>query len=324
MLYIIKKDYFLADYILEAINDRENIRIIEYRRLKPKGVKRIGHLIKRFIRAHIYNKKGLWTDGFFTSQFLTEIKNIRPNDTVLFWGCENLKELLILNREIQNNDKNVFLWNPVATICRNRFSKWEYKHWLGKSGLKVFTFDHADADRYEFNTINQVYRKPEYHTAEPCVIEHNVYYVGVDKQRTALLEKLKKEFDSQGITYNLNIIKDKHTALSPELASCYIDKPIPYKESVDMINRSNCILEILQKGQDGMTLRTLEALFMNKKLMTTNRKIKEYDFYDPANVYIIGGDEQRTVKEFIYTPQVYIQDDITNASDITHWIKKFL
>ena len=91
-----------------------------------------------------------------------------------------------------------------------------------------------------------------------------------------------------------------------------------------MINRSNCILEILQKGQDGMTLRTLEALFMNKKLMTTNRKIKEYDFYDPANVYIIGGDEQRTVKEFIYTPQVYIQDDITNAYDITHWIKKFL
>ena len=324
MLYIIKKDYFLADYILDAIKNYDNIRIIDYQRLKPHGVKRILHLSRRFIRTFLYNKSGLWTDDFFTHTFLTEIKKISATDKILFWGCENLKELLILNKEISNNNKNVFLWNPIATICRNFYSKWEYKYMLKKSRMKIFTFDPDDAIRYEFNTINQVYRTPNNNIGIPSHSNYEVYYIGVDKRRTKLLEFLKTEFDLQGITYNFKIVKDKHTDVSPNLAPYYIDKPIAYYESVDLIQQSDCILEILQKGLNGMTLRTLEALFMNKKLITTNQDISNYIFYSPANIYIIGGKERRSVKEFLNTPSERISDEIIQNYNITYWIKQFL
>ena len=41
MLYIIKKDYFLADYIVDPLNDRENIIVVKYKRNKYKEIKRL-------------------------------------------------------------------------------------------------------------------------------------------------------------------------------------------------------------------------------------------------------------------------------------------
>lgn len=41
MLYIIKKDYFLADYILDAIVGNEGVEIIDYQRKKCVGLKKI-------------------------------------------------------------------------------------------------------------------------------------------------------------------------------------------------------------------------------------------------------------------------------------------
>lgn len=322
MLYIIKRDYFLTDYILDALRGRDDIKIIRFERLRPHGVKRLPHQAMRFVRAFVCNHKGLWTDRFFSSDFLEALKSIKADDTVLFWGCENLKELLTLNREIAATKKNVFLWNPVSTICRNAYSQWEYRHYLHHSGMQVYSFDDADARRYSFNAINQVYRMPKALIGDDGK-KFDVFYVGVDKHRTAALERLKAEFDAEGITYSINILKDKHTEPSKALMPCYVDRLIPYGETLKMIAGSRCILEILQKGQGGMTLRSMEALFMGKKLITNNHAITTTPIYNPANIYVLGADE-RSLTAFLDTPAEPIASSIVNSYEITHWIKKFL
>lgn len=42
----------------------------------------------------------------------------------------------------------------------------------------------------------------------------------------------------------------------------------------------NCILEVLQQDQAGSSLRYFEAVCYNKKLLTTNKDIVNYPFYD--------------------------------------------
>ena len=64
MLYIVKNNYFLSGYILDAIKNKEGVSIIQYERIKPKGGKKVLHLVKRFIRAFICNRQGLWIDDF--------------------------------------------------------------------------------------------------------------------------------------------------------------------------------------------------------------------------------------------------------------------
>lgn len=322
MLFIIKKDYFLADYILDALEGRQDIKIIRYERLKPHGLRKLPFLVKRFVRAFVSNRKGLWTDEFFGARFLSEARLIKPGDKVLFWGCENLKELLTIDKEIQAAEKSVFLWNPVSTICRNAYSRWEYRHYLHRSGMQVYTFDDGDAARYGFHAVNQVYRKPDGDLRTEDT-DTDVYFVGADKHRTAALEKVKAELDRQGISYSINILKDKHTEISEQLRPCYVDRLIPYGETLAMIARSRCVLEILQKGQGGMTLRSLEALMLRRKLITDNRDITAAPFYDPANVYILGAD-LRSLREFVDSPMAEVDNDVVNAYEITEWIKKFL
>ena len=59
-----------------------------------------------------------------------------------------------------------------------------------------------------------------------------------------------------------------------------------YGEIIDVVKKSNCILEVVQKGQSAITLRTLEAVYYRKKLLTNNTNIKKYSFYDPRYIQI--------------------------------------
>ena len=44
---------------------------------------------------------------------------------------------------------------------------------------------------------------------------------------------------------------------------------------------AKCILEIVQKGQVALTLRPYEAVAYNKKLLTNNKTILNFKYYNP-------------------------------------------
>lgn len=327
MLYIIKKDYFLADYIIDLLCERTDITIIKYSRNKCSGLKKIKHLITRFIRAFIFNHKGLWNQTFFTERFLQQLKSINKDDKVLFWGCENLKELLVLDKEIVCKEKSVFLWNPVSTICRNVYSKWEYSHYLNKSGMHIYTFDENDATRYKFNKINQVYRFPHnsYYT-NITNIDYEVFFIGKDKSRSTIIAQLARQLTEQGISFKFHIIRDKHTLPIKQLEQYYNDKEMSYADSLKKVMRTKCIIEIMQQGQSGMTLRTLEAIFLRKKLITTNKNIVQTPIYNPNNIYILNYEQNKfsNIKEFLNCEYQNIPEDIIRQYDVKSWIKRFL
>lgn len=57
-----------------------------------------------------------------------------------------------------------------------------------------------------------------------------------------------------------------------------------------MIENSRVILDINDRKQSGLTIRTLESLFARRKIITTNKDIINYDFYDEEDVLIIDRD----------------------------------
>lgn len=71
-------------------------------------------------------------------------------------------------------------------------------------------------------------------------------------------------------------------------------------------------------------MRTLEATFFNKKLITNNIAIKNLPFYNKQNIYILEDEEEvRSIKEFMDCDIVNIPKDITDQYEINHWIKQF-
>lgn len=324
MLYIIKENNFLADYILNVLNGREDIVFLRYARIKYQGAKKVAQCIIRFTRAILFNKKGLWNDWFFPEDFLKELKSIGPQDHVLMFSCQNLKELVVLNKEIDCAAKSVFLWNPLAVVNKNFYSKWEYARYLHATEMRVCTFDESDARTYRFELVNQVYRKPCAECpAENFNVGNDVFLVARDKCRSKQIEDILNVLEQQNITHEFYIVKDKHTKPLRRLSPYYTDRPISYDYYLMRLSRAKCLLEVLQAEQSGMTMRTLEALFFGKKLITTNWGIKHSDIYHPNNIYVLDGTENRTIKEFLSCEPHEFPQEILERYDIEYWIKQF-
>lgn len=325
MLYIIiKENNFLADYILNALDRREDIILLRYACVKHRGAKKIMQCIIRFVRAVLFNKKGLWTNWFFSEEFLQRLERIAPGDHVLMFSCQNLKELLVLNREIDCHSKNVFLWNPLVTVNKNFYSKWEYARYLHATGMRVCTFDERDACAYRFELVNQVYRKPSVEClAEDSNTGSDVFFVVRDKRRSRQIVNIMTSLESQQIICDFYILKDKHTEPLQKLLPYYIDHQVSYDDYLMKLVRAKCLLEVLQAGQSGMTMRTLEALFFGKKLITTNSDIKLSDIYHPDNIYVLDGSESRTIKEFLGSELYKFPQETVDRYDIEYWIKQF-
>ena len=74
---------------------------------------------------------------------------------------------------------------------------------------------------------------------------------------------------------------------------------IPYEDFLKTELEGNCILEIVQRGQTGPTLRYFEAICYNKKLLTNNPYITEFPFYNPQWMKIFNSPEDIDVSWLI-------------------------
>ena len=69
----------------------------------------------------------------------------------------------------------------------------------------------------------------------------------------------------------------------------------------------------------------MEAMFYNKKLITNNIYIKEYDFYNPRNIFILQERNINELNEFLELPMIEINQDIKNKYKFSGgWLEDFL
>ena len=329
MLYIIKKEYFLADYILDALAERDDIRIITHKRVHPRGSRKRMQSIRKYAATFIATSQRKWDTTFFESDYLHELSQIQSTDQVLFWGVENLKDLLLLQHYLAPATLSVFLWNPIRTISRNKFSPWEYAHYLHKNKrFHIYTFDAADAVNYRFSSVPQVYRRFPLEALPAdklaAVTPIDFFFVGRDKSRSSELVALVELLQSKSMSYYFHIVQDKHTVISPHLASCFKQTPLSYSDTLLYLAQSKCLIEFVQKGQQGLTIRALEALFYQKKLVTNNGAIRDSVFYHRDNIFIWGEDRVDDFERFMHAPYHEVENQYIQTYDIEYWIKRFL
>lgn len=93
------------------------------------------------------------------------------------------------------------------------------------------------------------------------------------------------------------------------------------ENTIDIINKSKVVIDIEHIKQKGLTMRTLEMLGANKKMITTNKEIVNYDFYNTDNIYIIDRNNINLDKSFFEIDFKSIEDNIYDKYSITQWIE---
>lgn len=98
-------------------------------------------------------------------------------------------------------------------------------------------------------------------------------------------------------------------------------KSLTTSEILDLYKKSNVILDVNHPGQKGLTMRTFESVGAGKKIITTNKEVKKYSFYNPKNIYVIDRDNIKLDKAFFESGYEDIDEEFYDRMSIEGWLK---
>lgn len=171
----------------------------------------------------------------------------------------------------------LFYLDVVGTgVCKNA-------DYLRENGLfdLVYTVDEGDAKRINAIKWRTCYSAvPELNTTKAIM---DLYFCGALKDRGAIIEHCAKLANSNNILAKMDIVCDKNSQSMKELPGVNVHnfrEFISYPEVLERQLNAKCMLEIVQQGQTALTLRPYEAVIYNRKLLTNNRSILGFTYYD--------------------------------------------
>lgn len=191
-------------------------------------------------------------------------------------------------------------WNPLIRTIKIDNKLLE--------GVEIWSFDPRDCENYNLKFNTTFYFK---NIVLPVMdIQYDVIFVGMDKGRKVLLDEIHERLVGMELITIFRVIDS-------------IKNQIPYASYLKLLAGSRVILDIIPKGQSGLTIRTMESIFFGKKLITTDETIVYQKFYNKQNIFVLGKDDEFQLKEFVSSPFIKIDDSVKLEYDLPAWLNRF-
>lgn len=284
---IIKRGYEVAEPYSVPIKSMTNYQLMLFKTRIPQLY---GQLIGGWKSQIKEYETVIIFDNALTIQLVRFIHSVNPKCRIIIW-----------------------LWNRVV-ISKKLFAKY----------AQIFSFDEKHARENGYSFVNQFYFDDVLQKNRSKDKRTKVFYVGYDKKRKDILEQIADWLKTLGVEYEFLLKKDNNIAYNATSKICLLDKEIDYYEVIKRINDCTCLLELNINGQQGLTLRALEAIYGGKKLITNNTSITEFPFYSHKNVFILGIDNEEELVDFLDSEIAPINEDILSIYSFDNWIHQIV
>lgn len=223
-----------------------------------------------------------------------------------------------------------WMWDSVAfsgkAILYNSIKHWKKLNELrSRYNFEILSFDKSDCEKYNLIFHNQII--PVIKNLNIKINDKkSIYFCGYDKGRVLLLKKIGRIFLSYGLRPCFDIVPGKDGCVDNKGCESFIHK-CDRKSYIDFLTSElshGAILEIVQKGQQGITWRSIEAAVYRRKLITNFKDIKNYDFYNPQNIFVIGEDNYDNLVSFLASEFQEISPKIINQYCFDGWLASFV
>lgn len=284
---------------------------------------------ENFYISTIYNNQNLWHRIFrkivlkvnfnLGEKYLFKnwIKLLDKVDTIILFDTGNAVEILSFLQKIFNKRIILWYWNPVA------WTKFSLNK-IDRNRIEIWSYNKGDCVKYHFKYNVQFYLDKNKPKNTEFDYHYDVFFIGTDKNRNQYLNKLENIFKAQGISSLFYLVKSTGEKDKNDSKKIKYQKPVSYKELIYMLSKSKAIIDLVPEGQNGLTLRPLEALYYKKKLITNMKQIKEYDLYNPKNVFILGEDDISKMSSFIDQPyDSSLQSQLSEEYSEKQWLLNF-
>lgn len=217
-----------------------------------------------------------------------------------------------LRRQNPNIRSSLYIWDTSNYLDYFKY----YKYFD-----KVSSFDIDDCEKYNVSLL-PFYWLPIQNKKECYSNDYMLSIVGSNHdERLEIVEKIAKQLDNLNLKYCFKIYD------APETSPFHIGKQLPFEETIDIMQRSECILDTDRPTQSGTTPRVIWALALGKKIISTNTNLKRMPFFDNNQIALI--DRDTPIIDFDFINKEYIvnnngtKDYIKNLR-IDNWVKQLL
>jgi len=250
-------------------------------------------------------------------------------DLVFIIKCEYLTmaSLEVLKAKNPKARFVLYLWDSLT-----RFKAIEDKFVFFDT---IYSFDRFDCENNNRLIFHPLFYRNEYLSSgtDNKEFDYGLYHLGwYHSDRLKLIKKVVSQLKDNGVSYKVVLFTGylsyfMDTLFGGQLKGnkeYLIFKPISARENFGKILRSKVVLDIAHPDQSGLTMRTIEMIGAEKKLITTNRDVVNYDFYRPENIIIL--DRYNPVIDAGFFENAYssIPEDLKNKYSIRSWLKTMI
>lgn len=272
---------------------------------------------KRLAKIHYSHKLNHYCDIPFKRIWFHRVSeyiqgNIERNDEVVLlvydWNYfGSTKQFASYLRKQIRNIKIVYIFTNIVkgsfAYTRNFVEK--LNSWYDV----VFAFDIEDAKKHGFSYSPLIYdADPNYCRDSEESSENVVFYVGQAKDRLEGLLDAYCKIKSLGINCDFHIANVDDASKKYENEIVY-NNIMTYSEAVDRIKKSTCLIDIIQGESTGLTIKTCEAVCYDKKLITSNKHVVEYPFYDSRYIRVIESPDDIDLAFFEVNKDVHYSEE---------------
>lgn len=295
-------------YIIKALESKgieaHHINISKFKYRYPT----VFHRISNFISKTIFKKN---------------IKKIRRQQHILeqLEKIGHQDKILVINPEMVNPETHKRITeftNEYIAYLYDSCDRYPVAH-LFDFFDEIYSFDEKDVAKYNLKPLsNYIYfdQKPLQKRSQ---IKHTVFMIATIDERYHLLNKISYLLDDLQIDYKFILIGSKKpNGLNPKIE--FQRKRVSLHDIEVYLSESAVFLDLIRINQIGLSFRVFESLGFQKKLLTTNASVKNYSFYNPANIAILDPENLSVDPDFFKTPYEPLAEAIYHNYTIEHWV----
>lgn len=241
------------------------------------------NLYKKFNIKHYLKLEDIYLDSII--QFA---KGRQYDFLILIRGeiiSQNFLDTLFRNAIIKK--KILYQWDSIENIPRVKT--------IIKYFDNVFSFDRNDCEKYKLNYLSLFYMQK--YIRNDVRNEYDILFIGSDhSERIKYIKQFKEISIQRNYKFKIILYMSFYSFLTKFLFDKnykflsfddIILKKISIKEAYTEIKKAKVIIDLPYSNQCGQTMRTIETLSCDKKLITTNQCIKGESFYLSSYIKLI-------------------------------------
>ena len=183
---------------------------------------------------------------------------------------------------------------------------------------KIYSFDKNDVKEYNLNFLPNYIHLSK--IIEQRKTKNTVFSISSIDERLETYNKIAQQLTDLHISFKF-LFFDKKLKATLHPKAIFTTKKLNQNEIMSEILTSEVILDVVRNNQIGLSFRIFDALALEKKIITTNIDIKNYDFYNPKNILILDKNNIVIDPLFFETEYEKIPNTIFESYTLRNWIK---